>query len=327
MLLSAIVFLLSLTALITFWQPHGIFSALVTCFSGGAIILIASFSHHAWAHGLALIGWAVVLIMAASGCLTLALILFRPRQVVRKAERLSRGLLMGIWLWLLGGAGWLWAVSTGHFNDTLWPWLTFIPIFSIYLASLYAASLIGFLRSWSWHVRRADTILVLGAGLADGHQIGQVLQSRLDTALALANAQKGPVTVIVSGGQGPDETISEAAAMAAYLTRHHLQATLLQETAATNTLTNLSNSQRLWMQQPHQGGRVVVVTSDYHLFRTRILAHRLGLRIPGQAAPTDWHDLPTAWAREFLAIVMLHPLMHRSVLLALIVINFIWWLI
>lgn len=326
MLLSAIIFLLCLTTLITFWQPHGLFSAVITCLAGGLIVLTASFSTHAWAQGIALIGWAIIALVVLSGGLTLALILLAPRRVVRKNERLTRGLLVGIWTWLAGGTGWLWALTTGHFTG-LWPWLTFIPAFSLYLGCLYGASLIGFLRVSCWRVRRADTLVVLGAGLLDGHRIGRVLGARLDTALALAHQQKKPVTIVVTGGQGPDESISEAAAMAAYLQAHHFQGTIVQETQATNTLTNLMNSQRLWMQLPNQGGRVVLVTSAYHLFRTRILAHQLGLRLPGQPAPTLWSYLPIAWAREFLAIIMLHPVLHRSVLLTLLGINFIWLLI
>jgi len=326
-LLSTIVFLLSLSILITFWQPHGLFSAIVTCLSGGLIILIASFSHHGWAHILAAIGWLGVALITISGCVCLGLILCRPTAVVRKAERLTTGLRIIIGLWLLGGLGWTWAVTTGHFSGTWWPWLTFIPVFSLYLGVLYAASLVGFLRVSAWRVKKADTIVVLGAGLLNGHEIGRVLGARLDTAIALAQQQTHPVTVIVSGGQGPDETISEAAAMAAYLHRHGLNAQIIQETAATNTLTNLANSQPLWMQLPNQGGRVVVVTSNYHLFRTRILAHQLGLRIPGQAAPTLWSYLPIAWTREFLAIIMLHPYLHRSILLTLVGINFLWLLI
>lgn len=327
MLLSAIVFFLCLTILVTFWQPHGLFSALVTCLSGGIVTLIASFSHHAWAHGLALIGWAAITIIALSGLLTLALILLVPHRVVRKSERLTRGLLLGIWLWLLGGIAWTWAFTSGNFTGSFWSWFTFIPAFSLYLGVLYAASFVGFLRVSTWRVRHADTLVVLGAGLLNGHQIGRVLGSRLDTALALANQQKHPVTIIVSGGQGPDETISEAAAMAHYLQRHGFQGRLIQENQATNTLSNLMYSQRLWMALPNQGGRVVVVTSDYHLFRARILAHQLGLRLPGQAAPTLWSYLPIAWAREFLAIIMLHPRLHRGVLITLVGINVLWFLI
>lgn len=328
MLLSLIFFLLCLTALMTFWQPHGLFSAVITSLSGGLIILIASFSQHAWAHGLAIIGWAVVALIAVSGLGTLALILLVPHRVLRKRERLTWGLRLGIGSWVILGGGWTWAVLTGHFSDTLWPWLTFIPVFSLYLGVLYAASLVGYCRASLHRARHADTLVVLGAGLVNGNQVGRILGARLDTALALAKRQSSPVTLLVTGGQGSDETVSEAAAMAAYLQAHGFPADrIVQETAATNTLTNLFNSQRLWVKLPQQGGRVVLITSSYHLFRTQILAHHLGIRCPGVPAPTRWAYLPMAWAREFLAILMLHPRLHRGVLVTLVVINGLWLLI
>lgn len=327
-LLSAIVFLLCLTALITFWEPHGLFSAVTTSFCGGLIILITSFSPHQWAHGLAVIGWLVVALIAFSGLVTLILIMGWPHAVLKKRERLTGWLRLAIAGWLLLSAGWSWAALSGHFTDTLWPWLTFIPVYSLYLGLLYAASLIGFWRVSLVSAHHADNLVVLGAGLHRGHIIGRTLQSRLDTALALATQQDHPVTIIVTGGQGADEDLPEASAMAAYLKQHHFPAAnLIEEPVATNTFSNLLNSQPLWAQLPQQGGRVVVVTSNYHLFRTQILAHQLGLHLGGAAAPTRWGTLPLAWAREFLAIVILHPRLHRSVLLALLGLNILGVLI
>lgn len=328
MLLSLIALCLCFTILITFWQPQGFFSALITWLSGCLIILIATFSQHSWAHILAAIGWGGIGLMALSGLLTLALIVIWPQHVVRKREHLSAKLRLGIGGWLLFGAGWLGALATGHFDSTPWPWLTFVPLFSLYLAGLYATCLIGFGRTRLYPVRHADTLVVLGAGLTNGDQVGATLETRLTTALAFAARQSHPVTILVSGGQGADETISEAAAMARYLRAHHFPAEhIIQETTATNTLTNLLNSQRLLTALPHQGGHVVIITSSYHLFRTQLVARYLGLRFKGLGAPTPGSVLPMAWAREFLAIIMLHPRLHRGVLLTLIVINGLWLII
>ncbi|TGD20205.1 YdcF family protein [Levilactobacillus suantsaiihabitans] len=328
MLFSASLFLICLAALLTFWQPHGLSSAVVTCISGGIIILLAGFSHHAGWQVVAHVGWVLIGLVAALGLFILLLILNVPRLVVRKNEHLTYGVLAGIWLWLILGIGWLYNISHGNFSGTLWPWVTFIPVFSVYIGILFAASLVGFLRANLWRARKADTIVILGAGLLHGDQIGRVLGSRLDTALALARRQKGPVTLLVTGGQGPDETTTEAAAMADYLIAHDWpQDQIVQETQATNTFSNLLYSQRLWGQLPHQGGRVVIVTNNYHLFRAEHLASQLGIRFGGYPAPTRLGYLPTAWAREFLAIIMLHPRLHRGVLVGLIATNILWFLI
>lgn len=328
MLLTASVILILLAVLLTFWQPHGLSSAVMTCISGGLIILFASFSHHPGWQLVAHLGWGLITIIGVVGLFSLLLILNAPHLVVRKKERLTYGLLAGIWLWLILGVGWGFRLASGHFGESWWPWVTFIPAFSAYLGVLYGASLVGNLRANVWRARRADTILILGAGLRNGHEIGRVLGSRLDTALALARRQKGPVTLLVSGGQGPDETISEAAAMAAYLEAHDWPSDqIVQETRATSTFTNLLYSQRLWTKLPQQGGRVVIVTNNYHLFRAEHLASQLGIRCGGYPASTRWGYLPAAWAREFLAIIMLHPRLHRGVLIGMVAANILWFLI
>lgn len=328
MVLSTIVFLICLTALFTFWQPRGLTSAVVTTVSCALIIIVASFSKHLWAQVLAHVGWVLIALVGGLGIFTLLLILNAPHLVVRKQERLTYGLIAGVWLWVILAVGWVYGLNSGHFGTSFWPWLTFIPAFSTYLGILFAASLFGALRADWWRAKRADTLLILGAGLQHGDQIGRVLGSRLDTALALAQRQIKKPTIIVSGGQGPDETCPESTAMAAYLVAHGWDAKdIIEENQATNTLSNILYSQRLWSQLPDGGGKVVIVTSNYHLFRAEHLASELGLRIGGYPAHVRWSYLPGAWAREFLAIIMLHPRLHRGVLIGFLTANVLWLLL
>jgi len=328
MLLSASAVLICLVILLTIWDPHGLFSAVVTILSGGLITLFATLSQRPWAPYLATVGRGIIGFIALWGLFTLFLIIGAPSLVVRKRERLTWGLVGGIWIWVFLGVAWIYAVGHGHFNDTIWPWLTFIPAFSLYLGLLFGASAIGYLRVICQRARHADTLVVLGAGLLNGDQIGRVLGARLDTALAFARRQNHPVTLLVTGGQGADETLSEAAAMVAYLKQRGYPADqIIQETAAINTRTNLINSQKIWWRLPHQGGRVVVITNGYHLFRTRLLAHHLGIHAGGYPAPTRPGYILVGWAREFLAIIMLHPRLHRGVLIGLVATNLLWLLV
>ncbi|HJE87051.1 YdcF family protein [Levilactobacillus brevis] len=327
MLLSASIVLICLVILLTIWDPHGLTSAVVTILSGGLITLMATLSQRPWAPLIADTGRFIIAIIGCWGLFTLLLIIGSPRLIVRKREHLAWGLIAGIWVWLFLGVAWIYAVGHGAFNDTIWPWLSFIPAFSLYLGIFFAAGLVGYLRVVCLRARHADTLVVLGAGLINGDQIGRVLGARLDTALAFAKRQDHPVTLIVTGGQGPDESLSEAAAMADYLTRRgYPAARIIQETAATNTRTNLINSQKLWWRLPNQGGHVVLITNGYHLFRTRLLAHQLGIHAGGYPAPTRPGYIVVGWAREFLALIMLHPRLHRGVLIGLIATNVLWML-
>jgi len=69
-------------------------------------------------------------------------------------------------------------------------------------------------------LRHADFVVVLGSGLLDGGQIPPLLASRLDRGQAVfqALAARGSDPVlIVSGGKGSDEQVSEADAITGYL--------------------------------------------------------------------------------------------------------------
>lgn len=327
MFLSSTIILLCIAALANFWQPRGLASLVTTGLCGAGITLLATISHHPWAHLIGAIGWTAMGLIALIGVGILALILIAPHRVVRKHERLTVGVLLIVWAAVILNIGWVISLLTDRFDFEIWEWLTFVPVFTLYIGLIFGASLLGVMRACIMHSRQADTIVILGAGLLRGHHIGRVLGNRLRAGLRLANQQKTPPVIIVTGGQGPDETMSEAAAMAGFLKRQgYDDQRIILEDRATNTRTNLINSQRLWQRLPHGGGRVVVVTSNYHLFRAEYLANRLGLVVGGYPTPTRPTYLPLGWSREFLAILMLHPRLHRGVLLALITVNLLWML-
>ena len=62
-----------------------------------------------------------------------------------------------------------------------------------------------------------DYIVVLGAGLIDGLRPTKILANRLDKAIRVFNKSLSSCYIVVSGGQGADEKVSEAEAMHTYL--------------------------------------------------------------------------------------------------------------
>lgn len=151
-------------------------------------------------------------------------------------------------------------------------------------------------------VEDARYVIVLGAGL-QGTEPSPTLRARLDTALRLAevNPRAG---VVVSGGQGMNEVVSEAAAMAAYLERHGMPASrILREDKSTSTWENLSFSARLLREREWRPETpVCIVTSDFHVVRARSIAMRAGFaNICMLPAPTPFWILPNSWLREYFA--------------------------
>jgi uncharacterized SAM-binding protein YcdF (DUF218 family) len=89
-----------------------------------------------------------------------------------------------------------------------------------------------------------DFIIILGAGL-DGDQISRTLKQRLDKSVDVIKHNKD-TRVIVSGGQGEGELISEAEAMGEYLINLHIPyKRLIFENKSTTTKENLSYSKGL----------------------------------------------------------------------------------
>jgi uncharacterized SAM-binding protein YcdF (DUF218 family) len=169
--------------------------------------------------------------------------------------------------------------------------------------------------------RRADFVVVLGSGLLDGGRVPPLLASRLDRGQAvyrgLAARGDDPV-MIVSGGKGGDERVSEADAMAAYLIAHGFPADRIQrEDRSANTEENLACSQAI-MDQLRPGATCVIVTSSYHVFRTAMIARRIGVRGQVTGARTAGYYWPSATLREFAAVLLSYKAVNLAVCFLLV---------
>lgn len=132
---------------------------------------------------------------------------------------------------------------------------------------------------------------------------------RIDRAIALYRDERAagrhPV-LVMSGGQGSDETCSEAGAMGRYALDKGIPADdLLLETRSATTRQNLLFTRDLVAADPRlgPGARGVAVTSNYHALRAATLARSLGLGVDALGAPTAGYFWPSAVLREFVAIL------------------------
>ena len=136
----------------------------------------------------------------------------------------------------------------------------------------------------------------------------QTLQDRLDTALDYLEDHPD-MTVVVSGGQGPDEPTTEAQAMYDYLVEHGVDSgQILQEGESHNTAQNLRYTMQLLSEEGYDTTQeMLVVSSDFHLARVRMLWGRVwgsDENLSTLAAPVT--HTPTAiqmFFREPLALV------------------------
>ena len=130
-----------------------------------------------------------------------------------------------------------------------------------------------------------DYLIVLGAAVY-GDQPSLTLVRRLEGALDYL--QQYPESVaIVSGGMGPGETITEAKAMHDWLLEHGIEdSRILMEDKATSTQENLEYSFAIIRERGGDpNGNVAIVSSAYHLYRAKLMAHNQGVESAGVAAP------------------------------------------
>jgi uncharacterized SAM-binding protein YcdF (DUF218 family) len=151
-----------------------------------------------------------------------------------------------------------------------------------------------------------DAIVVHGAGLVDG-EVPPLLAARLDRAIEVyrgeAETGRAPL-LIASGGRGSDEEVSEASAMADYLIRHGVpEDHVVLEDRSETTEENLLFTKRL-LGERGATTRMVLVTSNFHVLRTAILARRLRLDAEVTGAKTAFYYLPSAFLREFAALLV-----------------------
>ena len=146
----------------------------------------------------------------------------------------------------------------------------------------------------------ADYVLVLGAQVR-GKNPTFALQTRLNTAYEYA-VENPDTILILSGGQGPGEDVTEAYAMAEYLKKKGLdESQMILEDQSTNTHENIQYSKML-MSSPDAS--VVLVTNHFHVFRGLGVAKKQGLtNVEGLGAPTKWYTIPNQYVREAFAVI------------------------
>ena len=152
----------------------------------------------------------------------------------------------------------------------------------------------------------ADAVVVLGAGV-NGTQPSLSLYTRLTAALDYLE-ENPDVPVVLTGGLGYGEEITEARYMYDWLTARGVDpARLIMEEQAGNTAENFAFSKELLEEQGIDPAEnlVAVVTNDFHIARSRLIAARQGYgHAFGVPAKLPWRHLEVNYyLRESFAMV------------------------
>lgn len=145
------------------------------------------------------------------------------------------------------------------------------------------------------------TVVVLGCKVY-GERPSITLEERLKAALKYLNANPDSAC-IVSGGQGADETISEAECMYLYLVNNGIAPDrIYKEDKSTTTRENLAFSYEI-IKEHGLEEQIAIATNNFHEYRAGKVADSLGLEHGAVSGDTALWLLPTYYARELLAIL------------------------
>lgn len=157
--------------------------------------------------------------------------------------------------------------------------------------------------AYSEEAEKVEYVVILGAGLR-GEELSLTLYNRLNTAIMYLN-QNIQSKVIVTGGRGPGEDITEAEGMKRFLIESGInESRIIIENKSTSTFENLLYSKRILEEQlSYSDNKIMIVTCDFHIFRAKFLAARLGFNPYGLPSPSVSYLRPYYYLREYFAVI------------------------
>lgn len=175
----------------------------------------------------------------------------------------------------------------------------------IFLVTVIEIIIIGYPKH---NTEDSDYIMVLGAGLSNGNYPSLTLSYRLDAAEKVFKDLGESKKIVVSGGKGRDERLSEAEAMKNYLVDKGIpENMILLEDKSSTTSENFKFSKSVIESDSDkkiEDINVKIVTTDFHAFRSKIIAKKNGYKnISNYSSDTVWYLIPINYFREFFAVV------------------------
>lgn len=152
---------------------------------------------------------------------------------------------------------------------------------------------------------QADCVFVLGGGI-NGDQPTNTLRNRLAAALDVME-QNPDAHIIVCGGQGDDESYTEASVMYKWMTTHGADpGRITKESKSRNTIQNIENALEICDENGWSTDNAAVLSSEFHLYRTRHIMENCGLEPVAIAAPSSSPPMHVLFCiREYFSIIKL----------------------
>ncbi len=108
--------------------------------------------------------------------------------------------------------------------------------------------------------------------------------------------------IIVSGGQGDNEPMTEAQAMRNWLETEGVPGNrILTEDQSTSTYENIKYSKAIMEREGFK--TAIIVSNDFHLYRALLMAKDFGITASAASAPTLDYLKSYYYSRELLSVI------------------------
>jgi uncharacterized SAM-binding protein YcdF (DUF218 family) len=112
---------------------------------------------------------------------------------------------------------------------------------------------------------------------------------------------KKKIIYVPSGGRGNDEVMAEAIAIKKYLIDNGIKENqIIIEDKSTSTIENMKFSKNK-IDKVKENAKISFSTTNYHVFRSGIIASEQGMICEGMGSKTKWYFYTNALIREFIA--------------------------
>ena len=201
---------------------------------------------------------------------------------------------------------------TWHIKQPAWI-SDFFVLYTCFMDLMVSGILLmAFIAAKNKPVYDKDFVIIPGCSISKQGGLLPLLKGRTNRAIRFAWDQElatgKPARYIPTGGQGPDEIMSEGSAMEFYLLSHGAeQYEVFPEKESVNTYENMLFSKKI-IDSRLPNAKSCYVTTNYHVLRSGMLARRVGLDAEGLASTTKWYFWPNGLARELLGILSMYKL-------------------
>ena len=195
------------------------------------------------------------------------------------------------------------------FNIDIWGHIP--KVYRIIITTLFTIGLVIFIGIESIIIynghhhdtQKPDYLVVLGAGLR-GRSISASLLYRLETALDFHDMYPD-LKIVVSGGQGEGEDMTEALAMRNFLVDNGVNPNLIiMEDKSTNTYENFLYTKNVLEEETvKEDFTITIISNNFHMYRAKFLAKEVGFNTYGYPAPSHKASALVFYVREFFGVI------------------------